>query len=77
MSNSFPFAAGSSEHAEYVSFMEDMADKAESETPDMEPPVWEVSEEEEAYWASRGEEVEDRYLDSMWEDRAEMGMGGY
>lgn len=78
--STLPFPADSAEYAEYVSVMEGMCDAADA-LPDPTPEdmgFYEVSEEEEAYWAARADQydVEDRYLDSSWEDRAEMGCFG-
>jgi hypothetical protein len=69
-----PFPADSAEYEEYTAAMEEMADLAESSTPDPEPPDdshldgnWEDYEDEGG---------EDRYLDSYWEDQSEYGMEG-
>jgi hypothetical protein len=81
-----PFPADSAEFEEYTAAMEEMADLAESSTPDPEPEDFEQDdyhpnsqEEDEAYWASMEERDyggEDSYLDSYWEDQAEYGMEG-
>jgi hypothetical protein len=69
-----PFPADSAEYEEYAAAMEEMADLAESSTPDPEPPDdshldgnWEQYEDEGG---------EDSYLDAYWEDQSEYGMEG-
>jgi hypothetical protein len=70
-----PFPANSSEFEEYVSFMESMADEADS-MPDPEPPD---DSHLDGDWQDYDEPEEDRYLDSMYEDQheiSEYGMDG-